>query len=143
MNHMSYDHLAKFRLDELKVAETTHWIVAVRGKQITLGSCVILPKRAIPSLPDADPAEMSDLAVAAKWFEDATRREFEAEKFNYVAAMMKDPFLHFHAFPRYSGVRSAFGEEWIDREWPKVVSFDAVASDKDYLSEIRVTLAGR
>lgn len=134
------EHVAKFRPEDLAVKETRHWIVTVRGKQVTLGSCVILLKRNAASISDLEADEAADFVEAVGWFEATLRSLFAPERFNYVAAMMKDPFVHFHAFPRYEASRSWGDREWTDPFWPAVVEFrDAETSDNE-LSALRAAL---
>lgn len=129
-------HLVKFRPNDLLVKEFENWVVCVRAKQVTLGSCVILLKREEPSLGRLTASEAYGLVEAAKWFESITRATFSAEKFNYIAAMMKDPFVHFHAFPRYAGAREAVGEVWQDEYWPKAVTLADVQTSEAVLSAL-------
>ena len=126
-----YDQWKKFQPESRTLRTFEHWLVVQRTRQVTLGSCVFLPKREIAGLPDASSEELQELSVVAAWFESKTIELFRAEKFNYVAAMMKDPYLHFHAFPRYSGPREAFGRSWADTSWPKVVQFEDLATEDD------------
>ena len=130
------EHLAKFRPNDLAIKEFEHWIVCVRAKQVTLGSCVLLLKRAEPSIPNLIDAEALGLVEAAAWFEAAVREAFGAEKFNYIAAMMKDPFVHFHAFPRYSTERNALGKKWADPYWPRAVNLDDVSTSESDLASL-------
>ena len=36
------------------------------------------------------------------------------KEFNYMIMMMKDPFVHYHAFPRYDKVINLFDMKWKD-----------------------------
>ncbi|MFD4636576.1 HIT family protein [Lentzea sp. NPDC058436] len=130
------EHWKKFRPAELTVREFDHWLVVVRGKQVTLGSVVFLPKRAIPALGEMSHDESAEMPTVARWFERVTKELYGAERFNYVAAMMKDPFVHFHAFPRYSSARSAHDIEWRDEAWPRVIEFKDVDTSDEVLLDI-------
>ncbi len=130
MSDMS--HWSKFEPESRAVFDTTHWLVVVRGKQITLGACVFLLRRPVESLSEVTPDELSELPSLAAWFESQTKNLWNAERFNYISAMMKDPYVHFHAIPRYSGERSFNGRTWTDEDWPKVAGFrDVDTSDED------------
>lgn len=118
----------KFQPERLKIKEFDHWLVTVRTKQVTLGAVVFLLKRTEPSLAGLNSSEAQELPQVAKWFEDAASRLFGAEKFNYIAAMMKDPVVHFHALPRYSQERKFAGKSWTDKFWPKVATLEDVAT---------------
>lgn len=135
-------HWEKFEPERRVIKEFDHWIVVERARQVTLGASVFLIKRPIGSMAEATSDELAELAEITAWFEDLMRATFGAEKFNYVAAMMKDPFLHFHAFPRYSSEQEHFGITWTDSEWPKVVRFDVLATEEDPGDELVSLLRG-
>jgi diadenosine tetraphosphate (Ap4A) HIT family hydrolase len=126
----------KFQPDRLTVKEFEHWLVTVRTKQVTLGAVVILLKRTEPSLSGLSSSEASELPQVAKWFEESATRLFSAEKFNYIAAMMKDPIVHFHALPRYSRERVFGGKSWTDRFWPKVATLEDIATPDEELDAL-------
>jgi diadenosine tetraphosphate (Ap4A) HIT family hydrolase len=135
---MSLEHWEKFRPSDLGCREFRNWLVVVRQKQVTLGDCVFLVKRPVSSLAEMKADELSELADVAAWFETATKKLFAAERFNYIAAMMKDPYVHFHAFPRYSTPIVRYGIEWRDGAWPKVVEFLDVSTPDRVLSAIKI-----
>lgn len=137
---MALEHWAKFRPSELACREFSSWLVVVRQKQVTLGDCVFLVKRAVSSISEMEPNELAELAEVTAWFEATTKATFGAERFNYVAAMMKDPYVHFHAFPRYSTSTHRYGIEWRDEAWPKVIEFSDVATPDNVLKAIREDL---
>jgi diadenosine tetraphosphate (Ap4A) HIT family hydrolase len=126
VQHTDLSFMDKFEPVDLKVAETDYWIVTLRRKQITIGSCVIAAKEGPAMLSDLSPAAAADLPKVAKEFEARTAKAFGAAKYNYIAAMMKDPFVHLHAIPRYAGTVDFGGRAWIDAAWPAVASLDAV-----------------
>lgn len=47
------------------------------------------------------PEEGAEFPEVIKWYEKLCREKFGTIKFNYIITMMKDPFVHYHAFPRY------------------------------------------
>ena len=118
----------KFQPERLTIKEFDHWLITVRTKQVTLGAAVFLLKRLEPSLAGLEAPEAQELPLVARWFEDSASRLFSAEKFNYIAAMMKDPLVHFHALPRYSQERMFVGKSWADKFWPKVATLEDVAT---------------
>jgi diadenosine tetraphosphate (Ap4A) HIT family hydrolase len=125
-------NLDKFQPQRLKIKEFDHWLITVRTKQVTLGATVLLLKRTEPSLAGLEPSEALELPQVIKWFENAATHLFSAEKFNYIAAMMKDPIVHFHALPRYSQEKIFGGKSWTDKFWPKVATLeDAPTTDAE------------
>lgn len=130
----------RFRPDINTLAEFRHWTVLFRDKQVTLGAVIIAAKREVPSIADLSAAEAAELPVVAGWYENLTRELFQPERFNYVAAMMKDPFVHFHAFPRYSSDRHVYDSIWRDVDWPKVVQFSDDIRPETVLDAIRTDM---
>lgn len=108
------EFMKKFRPEELCVKEFKHWIVCVRQKQVTLGDVVILLKRETENVSGMLPEEGAEFPEVIKWYEETCREKFGAIKFNYMIMMMKDPFVHYHAFPRYDQKINLFGKDWED-----------------------------
>ncbi|WNM35369.1 hypothetical protein RKE30_35910 [Streptomyces sp. Li-HN-5-11] len=132
----SLDHWKKFRPEELTVQDFDNWLIVVRGKQVTLGSAVLLLRRPVASLGDMSVAEATELPTVCRWFEERAAAVYKAERFNYIAAMMKDPYVHFHAFPRYSTAQHRYGVEWVDTTWPKAVEMMDVSTPESVLANI-------
>ena len=67
------------------------------------------------------------------------REKYGALKFNYIIMMMKDPFVHYHAFPRYDKNINMFGKEWKDEGMRNtLINFGTIEkSNDDMLFEIR------
>lgn len=126
----------KFQPDRLAIKEFDHWLITLRTKQVTLGAVVLLLKRVEPSLAGLKPAEAQELPLVVKWFEDRASHIFGAEKFNYIAAMMKDPVVHFHGLPRYSQQKMFGGKPWLDKFWPKVATLEDVATTDEELKAL-------
>ena len=99
------DYMKKFKPNELCLKDFDHWIVVLRQKQLTLGDAVIILKRETPSIANVSKDEFAEFPLVVAWYEEICNRLFAPDKYNYVAAMMKDNFVHFHAFPRYSSER--------------------------------------
>ncbi|MEE1766334.1 hypothetical protein [Streptomyces sp. SP18BB07] len=138
----SLDHWKKFRPEELTVRDFENWLIVVRGKQVTLGSAVILLRRPVASLGAMSATEAAELPNVCRWFEEQATVLYTAERFNYVAAMMKDPYVHFHVFPRYSSVQQKYGVEWVDAAWPKAVEMIDVSTSEPVLAQIASDLRG-
>lgn len=133
-------HWEKFQPSGRTIRTFDHWLVVVRPKQVTLGSAVFLLKRAVTSMSEMTAGELSELAEIAAWYERRLREVFNAEKFNYIAAMMKDPYFHFHAIPRYGAEREFNGRSWADADWPAVATFRDVDTSDDDIQLIREAL---
>lgn len=123
----------KFKPDEYTIKEFEHWIIVLRPKQITLGDAVIILKHQVPSIGGALENEFAELPKVVAWYEEKCNCLFGAEKYNYIAAMMKDNFVHFHAIPRYSSSREFADITWNDEFWPKPVSLVDAKTDKHVL----------
>ena len=128
--------MSKFNPEKNMIKEFKYWLVVLREKQVTLGASVIILKREIKSLSEMTIEEAAEFPKVITWFETLCTNLFEAEKFNYVVAMMKDSFVHYHAFPRYSKSLKKYGIEWIDASWPKVIEFKNVNYDTSTLDKI-------
>jgi len=126
----------KFKPVDYTIKDFKHWIVLLRQKQITLGDAVIVLKRETPSIGNVTKEEMSEFPIVVKWYEEKCKSLFNPEKFNYFAAMMKDNFVHFHSFPRYSTEINRYNILWKDDFYPKPVSLIDVATDESILKMI-------
>jgi len=131
------EFMKKFKPEENLVKEFKYWIVLLREKQVTLGATVIVLKRDIQSLSQIKEEEAAEFPEVIEWFEECCTSIFEAQKFNYVVAMMKDNFVHYHAFPRYGNTFFKYGIEWKDESWPKVIEFSNVKYENDILEKIK------
>ena len=136
MNNL--DFMSKFKPDIRCIKEFKYWIVCIREKQSTLGDAVIVLKREIPNVGDMLPEEGAEFTEVVKWYEDTCSKKFGAVKFNYIIMMMKDYFVHYHAFPRYDKDIDMFGIKWTDNDWPRAINFkEGIAYDEEKLSEIK------
>ena len=125
---MFYD---KFKPEEMTLKEFKHWIVVLRPKQLTLGCAVIILKDEHSFIGEANGEEFAEFPEVVAWYENKCRELFGAEKFNYLAAMMKDNFVHFHAFPRYSHEIEMFGEKLVYVYWPRPATPGGVAPSEE------------
>ena len=117
------DFMSKFKPETRCIKEFKYWIVCIRAKQVTLGDAVILLKRETPSVSGMLPEEAAEFPEVVKWYENVCSKKFGAVKFNYVIMMMKDFFVHYHAFPRYDKDVNLFDMEWKDNDWPGAINF--------------------
>ena len=136
MNNLEF--MSKFKPKTRCIKEFKYWIVCIRGKQATLGDAVILLKRETPSVAGMLPEEGAEFPEVIKWYEKTCSNKFGAVKFNYIVMMMKDYFVHYHAFPRYDKKVNLFDLEWKDNDWPGAVNFrEGIVLDEEKLLEIK------
>jgi diadenosine tetraphosphate (Ap4A) HIT family hydrolase len=123
--------LGKFSLSANLLWKAERWIVALRPQQVTLGALVLLPRRPIPDFDQVTPTEASTLFEVVAKCQGLLRHTFDADKFNLIAAMMKDNFVHFHLIPRYATPQQFGGSTWTDSDWPTLITFrkDAQAEE--------------
>ena len=126
-----YEFLQKFSLDTRAIKEFEHWIVCIRAKQVTVGAAIIALKRECPSIGMMSAEEALEFPKVIKWYEELCTRRFGAVKFNYLAVMLKECFVHYHAFPRYDKDVELLGKTWKDADWPFVVNIRVGESYED------------
>lgn len=132
------EFMTKFKPDTRGIKEFKYWIVCISKKQATLGDVIILLKRKISNVGNMFPEEGAEFTKVIKWYEDICIKKFGAVKFNYVIMMMKDSFVHYHAFPRYDKNINMFGMEWNDNDWPGAINFkEGIVLDENKLLEIK------
>ena len=101
---------------------------------------VILLKRETENVSGMLPEEGAEFPKVIKWYENLCKEKFGAVKFNYMIMMMKDPFVHYHAFPRYDKRVNLFGVEWGDAN--TLSNFSSVDKlDDELLFKIRDYMA--
>ena len=120
----------KFRPDELTVFSSAQWRVLLRVKQITLGSLVLLPVDPIEDFDAATPDVAADFFRTVALSQSVLKKSFAPDRYNVIAAMMKDAFVHFHLIPRYSTEREFANETWTDSDWPQLIAFRDVDTDR-------------
>lgn len=139
----NYEYMAAFHPDNTLIKEFQNWIVLLREGQVTLGDCIIVLKRNTSSWGDMTAFESQEIADVLRWYEEKCKTIFGAIKFNYIVAMMRDDFVHFHAFPRYNSIVKRYGMEWKDEKWPRVIQFGESQCDSSIYSMIIKDLSGR
>ncbi|MEK7648670.1 MAG: HIT family protein [Patescibacteria group bacterium] len=111
--------------------EYTYWVVMLRPQQITIGSLIVAAKSDVTKLGDLEKEAWLEFSGVAREMEELLTRVFDAEKFNYLALMMKDPNPHFHFVPRYSKPVVFNGKEYIDADWPLKTELRALDLSSD------------
>lgn len=80
---------------------------------------------------------MAEFPKVCSWFEEKCKDLYGAEKFNYLAMMMKDHFVHFHAIPRYSKNIDKYGIIWNDEEWPRAITLKDVQNSDEVIEQMK------
>lgn len=141
MSQSLVEFRSKFQVDALALFSNDGWTVSLRPRACTLGACVISANRPRRSLAEIDAGEAAALIEAVAWFESRARAVFLADKFNYLALMMVDDHLHFHALPRYATARAFAGASWPDPGWPGQPDLThAAEADDGVLDQVRAAM---
>lgn len=122
------------------IKEFKHWVVLLRPTQITVGTLVLAAKSDAKHLGDLSSEIWTEFDAVSKFAETLLRDKFGAEKFNYLALMMKDPNVHFHFIPRYSKPVSVSGRGFVDPDWPLKTEFQAMDVSSEEYAEIKTRL---
>ncbi len=112
----------------------------MRTKQVTPGSLILAAKSNVTSLGELSEEEWSEFKIVCDFAEAITREKFGAEKFNYLALMMKDPNVHFHFIPRYSKPVEIEGRVLTDNDWPIKTSLEEIELSEAEFEIIRSKL---
>lgn len=132
--------IERFGFPSTLLKEYSHWVALLRSEQVTVGSLVIAAKSEATNLGGLTEEEWSEFAAVSQEAEALLREVFGAEKFNYLALMMKDPNVHFHLIPRYSAPVSVNGHEYPDQDWPTKTELEPVVMPPEDLAAIKSML---
>ena len=136
-----HETLEKFGYPHSLVKEYRHWAVLCRPQQVTLGACTIVIKDDIRAVGAVSAEAFAEFSEICNDLERTVKVAFQNDKINYLALMMVDPQVHFHALPRYAEPRDFVGHTFIDTHWPKPpVLGDAPALSAVQLNEIKQKL---
>lgn len=100
------------------LAQSHHWAVLLRPRQLTPGSLVVASlseATAFGALPDGAHADLKTITART---EAMLQTVTGYERINWLMLMMVDPHVHFHVFPRFPGARTVAGTTWVDADWP-------------------------
>ncbi len=130
-----------FGYPDTVLKEYEYWTVLLRPDQVTLGTVVIANKSNATHLGEVPESQWSEFSKVSREVELALINTFGAEKFNYLALMMKDPNVHFHVVPRYS--KSVTFEETMfeDKDWPLKTELNPIEVQKDVFEDLKVKLS--
>ena len=132
--------IVTFGYPDTLIKEFDHWVVLLRPAQITVGTLVLVAKPDVRHLGELSDIEWLEFAKVSAFAEGLLRNTFGAEKFNYLALMMKDPNVHFHFIPRYSKPVEVAGVEYIDPDWPLKTEFKPMDISPENLEQIKAAL---
>ena len=122
------------------IKEYNHWLVLLRPKQITIGTLVLVAKSDATHLGQLSKDEWAEFSSVSKDVEELLKTKFKAEKYNYLALMMKDPNVHFHFVPRYSSSIEFAGQTFVDEDWPYKTELESVEISNEIFEQIKQTL---
>lgn len=120
------DFRNKFRIAELTILETEHWVWSVRPMQPTIGCGVLSMKRPCEAVSDMTEEEGADMTRILKIIEETLKKAFSYDRIHYILYMLEDYHVHYHVLPRYAAPRGFAGVTYEDPTWPKL---PALASD--------------
>lgn len=129
-----------FGYPETLLKEYRHWVVMLRPAQVTIGSLVIAAKSNAIHLGQLGKEEWAEFATVSAEIEACLVSALGAEKFNYLALMMKDPNVHFHMIPRYSKPIVFNGVEYADADWPLKTEMAKLDLEDETLTAIHLKL---
>jgi diadenosine tetraphosphate (Ap4A) HIT family hydrolase len=118
----------KFGDPATRIAQTSHWTVLLRPKQVTLGSLVLVCREPVRAFAEVSPEAYADLRATVRRIESTLRDVIAYERINYLMLMMVDPDVHFHVIPRYAGTRNFQGTDYADAGWPGPPALDAATN---------------
>ncbi len=113
------EYAGRFSKPELLIKKGKYWSIVFREGTTTLGNCIFICNRECPTFSDLTSEEMQEFPELCKWYETKIKKLYGAVKFNYLAMMMHEEFVHFHVIPRYDKEIGMYGRVWVDEEWPK------------------------
>jgi len=129
-----------FGYPDTVLKEYENWVVLLRPAQVTPGSVVIANKSKATFLGEINETEWSEFSQVSRDVELALINTFGAEKFNYLALMMKDPNVHFHVVPRYSKPVIFENETFEDKDWPLKTELGQIEMTEDTFKAIKAKL---
>lgn len=108
----------KFGYPQSLVAESEHWLLLLRPRQVTLGSLVMVCKEPVQAFGALSPEAFASLRTMIAGTEQLLKAFTDYQRINYLMLMMVDPDVHFHVIPRYDGSKTYAGLEFADAGWP-------------------------
>lgn len=126
----------RYSNENLMVKQGKYFSIIFREATTTLGNCILICNRPCPSLGDLTDDEAREIPELCKWYETKIKKLYGAVKFNYIAMMMKEEFVHFHIIPRYDKDIKKYGIIWHDEDYPKGSKMGKIEVDKKVLDKV-------
>lgn len=126
----------RFSDPKLMVKQGKYWSIIFRESTTTLGNCILICNRECPTFGDLTAEEAAELPSICAWYENKIKTLYGAVKFNYLAMMMKEEFVHFHIIPRYNEPKKNYGITWVDEDWPKATKMGKIEIPDDVKQKI-------
>jgi diadenosine tetraphosphate (Ap4A) HIT family hydrolase len=120
MSNILKDFKGKFKLNDLTIYESEHWVWSLRPSQVTIGSGILSLKRECIALSNLNENEFSDLSNIINVIEGTLKGLLGYNIMNYLMLMMVDKQVHYHVIPRYKSEVNLFGVCWRDDCWPGI-----------------------
>lgn len=126
----------RFSDPKLMIKQGKYWSIIFRESTTTLGNCILICNRECPTFGDLTAEEAAELPSLCAWYENKIKTLYGAVKFNYLAMMMKEEFVHFHIIPRYNEPKENYGITWVDEDWPKATKMGKIEISDDVKQKI-------
>ena len=132
----------RFSNPNLMIKQGKYWSIIFRDSTTTLGNCILICNRECPTFSDLKPEEMEEFPLLCKWYENKIKTLYGEVKFNYLALMMKEEFVHFHIIPRYNREIKKYGIIWKDENWPNKINLSKIEISNEVKEQIIRDLKG-
>jgi diadenosine tetraphosphate (Ap4A) HIT family hydrolase len=131
--------MKRFGFPDTTIREYDHWVVLLRGQQVTMGSLILCSKSDDTAFSSLPARSFEELGAVVGDIERALAAAFSYDKINYLMLMMRDPNVHFHVLPRYESQRTVGELTVADNGWPGAPKLDSfrelTASERDALCQ--------
>jgi len=141
MSRLMEEFKNKFKIEELLIYETKHWIWSLRPVQATLGAGVLSLKRECLTFGEVNQEEFTDLYNVIKVIESTLKKTFNYDIMNYLMLMMVDKQVHYHVIPRYESTIDFAGTLWEDTCWPGVPNLAGEETEIKALEDIKYVIS--
>ena len=130
------EYAGRFSDPKLVIKQGNYWSIVYRESTVTLGNCVLICNRECPNMGELKIEEIAEFPIMCKWFENKIKSLYGAVKFNYLALMMREEFVHFHLIPRYDKDIEKYGIVWKDIGWPSSINLNRIEIPSEVKEQI-------